>query len=701
MRAFHVSYRLSLATVLPMLVAVVGLGITLRSYESGRENVMVLAGSLFREVAASAAAQSQHHLTQAVPAIENLRLRGRTVMVFDEEEQVADELLLLLRANPGFSWVCFGRDDGTFIGAYRTSAGVTRINISHFAAGASPMQEWTIADDGTRTPYRHVENHGYDPRTRPFYERAIRAQGPVWLDPYVFFDEGIPGITLAAPAVDRHGAVRGVFTIDFGLSRLSEFVRAIEPSEHGLAFVFTDHGELVGHPRLDLVDQRGHQAEGRIVRLADVDDPGTRGFHRALGGTDSHLCPARARSRRFQYGAAGERYDAYVTCFPLSGGLRWGVAVVAPEDDFLGEVRRNNLIGFAISLLAVLAAVALSFVLAGRIARPLEEMAGEMEAVGKFDLLARDGRRTLFSEILAMQGALAGMKNGLRSFAAFVPTGVVRRIVETGRRAELGGSTVRITVTFSDLAGFTTMSETMSPDDLVKRLGGYLEEMTSIIEAHDGTVDKFIGDAVMSFWGAPDPVEEHEARACEAALRAAARLEQLAKEPGFEWVAATYTRFGLASGDALVGNIGTARRMNYTAMGDVVNLAARLESLNKQYGTRMMIAESTYLAARSRVVARAVDQVAVKGKAEAIRVYELLACRAEASEHDLWLEEASARALDDYVAGRFDLAAAAWGAISARDPNDPVAKAMATRAVDLHANPPPEPWTGVRVAGAK
>src|SRR6185437_1039257 len=192
--------------------------------------------------------------------------------------------------------------------------------------------------------------------------------------------------------------------------------------------------------------------------------------------------------------------------------------------------------------------------------------------------------------------------SGLRSFGAYVPRDLVRAVLASGERAELGGKTKELTIFFSDLAGFTTLSETLAPEALVELLGGYFDEMTRVIQSHGGTIDKFIGDAIMAFWNAPGDEPDHAARACQAALDCQAKLDAMRRADAR--LAGLQARIGLATGSVLVGNIGASDRMNYTVMGDTVNLASRLEGLNKAYGTPIMIAETTF--AKAGALARAI-----------------------------------------------------------------------------------------------
>ena len=183
----------------------------------------------------------------------------------------------------------------------------------------------------------------------------------------------------------------------------------------------------------------------------------------------------------------------------------------------------------------------------------------------------------------------------------------------------------------------TSIAETMAPDELVQLLSRYFDEMTQVIAAQGGTVDKFIGDAIMAFWGAPALTADHAARACEAALRSQRKLAELRAAPDPPGLANIRARIGIATGDVLVGNVGSHDRFNYTVMGDTVNLASRLEGLNKLYGTRILISDHTYQAAREHIVARPVGVVQVKGKRQCVEVWEplCLACEDDAVAREL------------------------------------------------------------------
>ncbi len=242
----------------------------------------------------------------------------------------------------------------------------------------------------------------------------------------------------------------------------------------------------------------------------------------------------KSREGRFLFEYEGEQWRGNLTRFEIDSGLYWVVAAAAPERDFLHGVQHANRVSLLVSAVAVLLAVILGLLLASRIAKPLAEIAGEMDRVGQFRVEDHPPRATVFAEIAMMDGALERMKKGLRSFGSFVPQDLVRAVLASGREARLAGEVKPLTVFFSDIAGFTSIAETMSPDALVQLLGGYFEETTRIIAAKHGTVDKFIGDGIMAFWGAPEENADHAALACEAAILYQRRIDEL-KASGEPW----------------------------------------------------------------------------------------------------------------------------------------------------------------------
>ena len=228
-------------------------------------------------------------------------------------------------------------------------------------------------------------------------------------------------------------------------------------------------------------------------------------------------------------------------------------------------------------------------------------------------------------------------------------------------------------------------------------LGRYFEVMTAALQGCGGTIDKYIGDAIMAVWNAPAPTPDHARRACEAALAAQAAGDALFASPEWEGRPPLVTRFGLHTGEVLVGHFGAPDRLSYTCLGDGVNLAARLEGLNKQYGTTLLASDSVREAVGPAFVFRFLDVVAVSGKGQAVRVHELLGLAGEAGPR---VDRARAyeAALALYLSREFARALAGFEAVAALDPP---AAVLASRCRSLLLNPPPSNWDGTYVATTK
>jgi adenylate cyclase len=212
-----------------------------------------------------------------------------------------------------------------------------------------------------------------------------------------------------------------------------------------------------------------------------------------------------------------------------------------------------------------------------------------------------------------------------RAFQHYVPPAVVEDLVADSAKLRLGGEKRELTVLFSDIRGFTALSETMPPEDLVKLLNGYFTRMTERVFAHQGSLDKYIGDAIMAVFGAPLPAEQHARLACRAALDMVAELELMKAEWRAAGVPPLDIGVGINTGPMIVGNMGSASRFNYTVLGDAVNLASRIESLNKTYGTNILLSEHTYERVKDEFPnAREIDEVRVRGRSQPVRLYELI-----------------------------------------------------------------------------
>ncbi|MCA0446970.1 MAG: adenylate/guanylate cyclase domain-containing protein [Bacteroidetes bacterium] len=288
-------------------------------------------------------------------------------------------------------------------------------------------------------------------------------------------------------------------------------------------------------------------------------------------------------------------------------------------------------------------------------------------------------------------------KKKIRSaFIQYLPETVVKELMAKPDLLRLGGTKQELTVLFSDVAGFTTISEKLTPEELVDFLNHYLGAMTDIVMKYEGTLDKYIGDAIMAFWGAPVPQQDHAIRACKSALEMVEVLKKMLEQWRLEGKPDIWARYGINSGEMVVGNMGSAKRFNYTVMGDAVNLSARLEPANKEFGSTLMISEFTLSRLSDEFITRQLDQLVVKGKTKPVKVYELLACKGITPEFETWIEPVQIynEAMTQYYNRNFAEAIRLFSKVTDLKPDDGPSQTYVKRSEAYLVNPPEENWDG-------
>lgn len=287
------------------------------------------------------------------------------------------------------------------------------------------------------------------------------------------------------------------------------------------------------------------------------------------------------------------------------------------------------------------------------------------------------------------------MKNVLGSFQRYMPTALVKRLIASNKIAVVGGEIKRLTLVFTDIQNFTQLSENIHPQELMQYLSRYFQVMTKVIIEMNGTIDKYIGDGVMAFWGAPVDDPEHACHTCQAVLQIQQVLRQLNEEWRLENKPEVVTRMGINTGNVVVGNVGSDDKLNYTSLGDAVNLASRLESLNKVYRTTIMVSEFTYAAVKNQFEFRLLDKVAAKGKRQGMYIYELLGEIAAAPDFKLAQYNLEFfAAFSHYERGDWQTALKLFNELDKKYPEDQTIAILIKRC-SVFAVEPPINWDGI------
>jgi adenylate cyclase len=481
--------------------------------------------------------------------------------------------------------------------------------------GALPMRRIFEDEQGNKIDQLDLWDYGYDARKRVWYRDTMQADRALVSSPYASFSIGTPMITVSAPL---QRLVRGVIAADLKLDKFSDLVYAQRPGEHGTAIIFDSFGVLIAYPEFArLVDYAmTHPSHPQLPEISEIRSGLVGAVMRRWDGSDRDEGSIRDengrdylfRVRKF---SQGDKYSGYSL-------------LIAAEEDFAQNVRNLQSRGIIIALIAGGCFIPAVWVFGSRMSTSLKRITAQASRLRT--LAAPDDApvTSRIAEIHELGETMSVAQRSIWSFAHFVPKDIVKGIIEGSISTELGGTKREVTILFTDVTNFTGIAEGADPDSLMRQTSRHFAALTEAFLAEGGTVDKFIGDSVMVFWNAPHLQRDHVERACRAALSAKAASEALNTQFAAEGLSPFAIRVGIHFGDAVVGNLGSAERMNYTVLGNSVNLAARLEGLNKEYGTTILVSE----AVRNRVEHcfrfNSIASVIAKGMTTKTRVYELV-----------------------------------------------------------------------------
>lgn len=602
-----------LTTMVGLLVVTMAVSLFIARRQSMRA-IRELSEDLTRQVTETVIEKTTLYLMTAARLVETIdRMVEQGALSLAFNDQIESFFIEILKTYPQVTMINIGDEEGNFFMPKKLPDGGTVTKIINRTATPPRMTLKYRDANGNLIRAESTTEVDYDPRDRPWYRGAKESGEGYWTDVYIFFTDRQPGITASYPVHGRDGKLLAVFGADIVLNDLSRFLGTLRIGKSGIAFILNDKDEIIAHPNLAML-ARGEDEHLRPTRVHELGDRVSTAF-REHDRTGEHS---------FTFKMDGENYNAAFADFPESFQKDWKIGVVVPENEFVGPLVANRQRVLIVIAGILLLAVIVAMLIARNISRPIVQLAKETEKIRDFHLDDEISIRSSIKEIQLMTNAISSMKTGLRAFRRYVPAVLVRQLIKTGEEARIGGKKLELTVFFSDITGFTTVSEGMPPEKLMIHLSEYFDELTKIVIACGGTVDKYIGDALMAFWGAPHPDGDQAIHACRAALLCREKVAELNARWEKEGKVTFPTRIGIHTGQTVVGNMGSEERMNYSAVGETVNVASRLEEFNKKYGTRIIVSRSTYEKASDRFTFRPLDRVPIRGMKREILIYELV-----------------------------------------------------------------------------
>ncbi len=555
------------------------------------------------------------------------------------------------------------------------------------------VQTWQYFDqDQTEIEFRQEMNPPYDPRRRDWYASARAAKGSlIRTPPYVFAISSAVGLSFAK---SFDGPFGGVFATDITMTDLSDFLQSIRPNSLHRVLIFDQNMTLLAHPDPSAIIKRTGSEDDLMIAPAKVTDLQDSIVQQVL-----EVFRAQGPFKLATIEVAGEEYYASIETFPNERSNDY-IFYAAPISEFAGHIDEAANQGVLAGLVVFVVLLPLIIVLARLISRPLSKLATEAELIQSFQLDDPIVMTSPVREIDSLVQSMSSMKETVRSITKYVPKALVKDILKSGTPVEVGGEKRRISLMFTDVQDFTPISEAMTPEGLMTSMSEYFEELVSLIIKEEGTVDKYVGDAIFAYWNAPLPIDHYEYLACVTALKCRQASAQLSARWTGSGRTPWYTRLGVHVGEVVVGNVGSSDRIDFTAIGDAVNIAARLEGLNKYYGTQILVSGGIVDACGEEILFRLIDHSLPKGAGVPLSIYEPLGLLngpedLSVTPEQVALAEDWRRALDAYATRDWPAAMAAMTAFAKKHPGDKVVRVYMERVAAYELNPPADDWDGV------
>lgn len=683
--AKNLRLRPSILTLFILLTVPVFFAIVAVNYVSNEKIARDNAGELIGRFSTEAIENIQHLFDPIKSLVRSAAALGSEQPEFYEENRSLKYLFSILQHSDRIISMYVGLSDGSFRQARQIDPAVeiqgklppvgTRWADRWITprSGSAPIDHYLFLDKDRRELGLSEQTTSYDPRARLWYRTAQQTGELSVSDVDVFATLGIVGFTVGAPFY-ADGALRGVAAADITLDGMSNYLAERKISPGTQSYILDHQGRVIANSERTktYTSQNGKVELQHITSLGDE-----------LPAIAFSFRP-RDSEHTFSFVHHGEHYIASLTTLPPEFGKKWQLFVVTPLADFTSAFDEQNKRLALFGVIAILLQICIIYFLSSVVSTPLERLALK---VTKIQNLEGDNLPLLKSpirEVAVLARAIDTLDSAVKSFAAFVPVGLVRQLLDSEQKLVLGGHSRFLTIFFSDLEGFSTLSEEVPSQELLSRVSAYLGVVTHAVNMEHGTIDKFIGDGVMAFWGAPALLDDHAYRACVAALRAQQRMAEVNHQWQAQGLNTLHMRVGIHSDAVLVGNMGSSERMSYTVMGDGVNLAARLEGVNKEFGTRICVSHAVFREAGERLWLRRIGVVTVKGRRADMQVYELLGTRGgdpalEATPEVQRLCRLTDHAYEAFERSEWQEAEDRYRAIAQEFPDDRLARVMVLR----------------------
>ncbi len=711
MHRAKVSLRVTVLTTITTLLLGTCLAVWISASQGVRSNVESMAEALSVEALSRVEEKTWDYLkdAQSVSAatsqyLTELERQRQRPLRYSDLPLITSRLRILLEVYPQLSSLSVSfAQRGEYAQVERQGNSLVAVEMTQPVNGIA-TQTYLNYIGSERVVTRIDRQHHYDPRSRPYFKAAKQEGKAVWTDSYPIVEaDGLayPGLSFATP-IHSYNRLSYVVSANFTSSNLSEFLDEIQVGRTGHAFVVdirqNEATALIAHPNRDLLFRRVGKTN-EIVRLQETRDPVLREVVKWV--RQANRQGPSSMGKIIAPGSKGPKSEYFIAYRRLEGtpDPTISVGLLVPMQELVGQLNTHEQTIGLTTIIALALGLIVGWLISLAVTRPLSITVQQLAKVRAMELDMPPTPGSMLIEVDELANSVNHMKLGLNSFSRFVPLDLIQRVLATGTEPVIGGEQRELSIYFCDIVDFVGLAEQLKAADLLNLLGEYLGDLSQGISESGGTIDKYIGDSIMAFWGAPEPQENHAELACRAMLQNQERMKSLRRRWQERGLPPVHVRMAVHTGKVIVGNIGSEQRLNYTVIGDSVNVASRLEHLNRLYGTQSLISDVTFLAVADKLVVRPIDFVRVKGRNGIVQIFEPLGFRDAMSKDELLrAEELVALSIDmlSYYRSRlWDEALPCLYQILAAYPDDGVALLFKKRCEHFLKNPPPPNWDGV------
>eukprot|EP01012_Entosiphon_sulcatum_P012222 TRINITY_DN17635_c0_g1_i2.p1 TRINITY_DN17635_c0_g1~~TRINITY_DN17635_c0_g1_i2.p1 ORF type:complete len:573 (+),score=86.78 TRINITY_DN17635_c0_g1_i2:626-2344(+) len=539
---------------------------------------------------------------------------------------------------------------------------------------------------------------------------------PVYPYALTEFDSSVGvGITVVSPLVTRSNSITAILAMDINLTSLQLLMKGFTMSQNSNAFVLNAADSQLVALRTGKFSRGLSDGSTELLSAEQTDRAEVREAVSVLksghGASQSSAISLTA-DVAFEITAGGSRYFASFTPIQLEGGIDWVIGVVILRSDIMAAVEKATRRSFGATAAVIVGSALFSVVSVGVVVLPISRLTRDMQRLSLLEFYHLDHwRPSHLQEITSLQSSFLRLKAGLVAFSKYVPSNVVYRLLRNNTDVTLGLKPFPLSILFVDIESFTTLCQVMTINRLIEQISELFDLFSNIILDNSGTIDKYIGDCIMAFWGAPERIEDHAYKALCSATQCVTGLRDLHHKwlgsgPDYQLL---NVRMGLHCGkEVLVGNFGSTKRMNYTCIGDAVNLSSRLESLNKLFNTKLLISDDLLQAVKDRCGEtlrwRCLGRICVKGRSTYSAVHEVRilgeTAVAEITPGEQLLLREYAHGLELFHAKQFDAAEQIFSFLAEKFSDRP-AQYLITMCQYFRASPPAADWAGELVMQVK